>query len=469
MTLHHIRHVKETMRQISCEPEFCKVPDEGFTSEMFIIFGLEEYLGALSNALDIFHHYDVNLEHIESRPSKGEVGKYEFYCHCKSRQKESILEAIEKLRPKTCYLHILNCNTGENVKHGHESTISEWFPCKIRELDLFATRILSYGAELESDHPGFTDPVYRARRAEFADIAFGYKYGTPIPRVVYTEEEISTWRIIFKELTKLFPSHACKEFNNIFAMLVENCGLNENNIPQLDDISQFLKDCTGFTLRPVAGLLSSRDFLAGLAFRVFHSTQYIRHPSNPQYTPEPDVCHELLGHVPLFADPDFADFSQEIGLASLGAPDEYIKKLATCYWFTVEFGLCRQEGKLKAFGAGLLSSFGELEYCLTDKPTVKDFEPELTAEQEYPITEFQPIYFVAESFKHAKDKMCAYSQTIPRPFSVHYNPYTQTVTTIDNTNQLLYLVRNLKSDINNLEDALKKINATKDQMKPKDI
>ncbi|VDO19240.1 unnamed protein product [Heligmosomoides polygyrus] len=186
--------------------------------------------------------------------------------------------------------------------------------------------------------------------------------GEKIPRVEYTPQEIETWRTVYNELVSLYPTHACKEFNYIFPLLQQNCGFRSDNIPQLQDVSDFLKDCTGFTLRPVAGLLSSRDFLAGLAFR-------------------------------------------EIGLASLGASDEVIKQLATLYWFTIEFGICLQSGEKKAYGAGLLSSFGELQYALSDKPSVVPFDPAVTSTTEYPITEYQPKYFLADSFASAKNKL----------------------------------------------------------------
>lgn len=408
-----------------------------------------EEVGILAKFLAIFKKHAINLLHIESRPSAKSPDNCEFMVECAASQ--NLGAAIHELKAISEYLQIIS----RDYKDNKDSV--PWFPRRIRDLDRFANQILSYGAELDADHPGFTDPEYRARRKYFADIAFNYKHGQKLPHVDYSEEETETWGKVFRQLTTLYPSHACKEHNYVFPLLVENCGYREDNIPQLEDISNFLKDCTGFSVRPVAGLLSSRDFLAGLAFRVFHSTQYIRHPSKPFYTPEPDVCHELLGHVPLFADPDFAQFSQEIGLASLGAPDEFIEKLATCFWFTVEFGLCRENGDLKAYGAGLLSSFGELQYALEGTPEIRPFEPSKTALQKYPITEYQPIYYVAESFEDAKEKMIKYAATIPRKFGVRYNAYTQSIEVLDSKPQIQRLVNNISSEMSVLIDSLRKM------------
>ncbi|XP_049818909.1 protein henna isoform X2 [Aethina tumida] len=428
---------------------YIKIGRDSARSTCLIFAPPAESVGVLAKYLSIFEKFGVNLLHIESRPSTKDPGNYEFMVECAPTG--DIGRAINEIKEKTEYLNIIS----RDYKDNKDSV--PWFPRRIRDLDRFANQILSYGAELDADHPGFTDPVYRERRKYFADIAYNYKHGEKLPHVEYTKEEIETWGKVFRQLTKLYPTHACKEHNHVFPLLIENCGYREDNIPQLEDISNFLKDCTGFTLRPVAGLLSSRDFLAGLAFRVFHSTQYIRHPSKPFYTPEPDVCHELLGHVPLFADPEFAQFSQEIGLASLGAPDDYIEKLATCFWFTVEYGVCRENGEIKAYGAGLLSSYGELQYCLTDKPEIRMFEPAKTALQKYPITEYQPVYFLAESFEDAKEKMIKYAATIPRSFGVRYNAYTQSIEVLDSKPQIQNLVNNIGNEISILIDSLKKL------------
>lgn len=417
--------------------------------DISLLFAVDEKVGALQEILTFFKDNKLSLKHIESRPSKRDANQYDFAVTLDVKQAKILDDCLPQLKAL-----VKDCQVFNNE---FATANAPWFPRKIVDLDLFANKILSYGSELEADHPGFSDTEYRKRRTMLADAAFNYRHGQPLPHVNYTEDEIKTWGTVFTQLTQLYPSHACREHCRVFPLLIDNCGYRADNIPQLEVVSNFLKDCTGFRLRPVAGLLSSRDFLNGLAFRVFHSTQYIRHHSRPLYTPEPDVCHELLGHVPLYADPSFADFSQEIGLASLGASDDDIEKLATLYWFTVEFGLCRQDGEIKAYGAGLLSSYGELQYCLSDKPELRPFDPPKTAVQKYPITEYQPVYFVADSFEDAKEKVRSYASKLNRPFSVRYNAYTESVEVLTSQNQVIRLANTIQSDMTILVDALQKI------------
>jgi phenylalanine-4-hydroxylase len=402
-----------------------KEPEQ--SNKLGLVFQTSDEPGALEEVLKLFRSNSINLTRIESRPSKIGDDAYDFHVDLEGSAEDPSVERLLASLKDVCL-----------TVEAREPKLVPWFPRKIADLDQFSNQTLDAGVDLEADHPGFTDEAYRRRRKEIVESTqdFSFAVGGRIPDVAYNEQETETWGVVYERLGRLLPHYACKQYNYILPLMEKNCGYARDNIPQVQDISDFLKECTGFQLRPVGGLLSARDFLNGLAFRVFFSTQYIRHHSTPLYTPEPDICHELMGHAPMFADPDFADFSHEIGLASLGASDADIKRLATCYWFSVEFGLCRQDGGMKAYGAGLLSSFGELEYACSAQrpaggvdmfPTYLPWEPDVAASQEYPITTYQPTYFVADSLSDAKERMRQFADSLSRPFRVRYDPYSQSV------------------------------------------
>lgn len=249
-----------------------------------VLTEIDDTPGALHEILRYFWKYEINLTHIESRPTTKNNEGFNIYIDFHGHLGETKTDKLmRELRARCKNMLVLD-----------EREVP-WFPRHVSDLDRIASRTLDAGADLEADHPGFHDPVYRKRRTELANIANSFAHGDEVPFIQYTPEEISTWGTVYAKLKSLQDRYACPEYLKILPLMEKHCGYSENNIPQARDISNFLYAKTGFQLRPVAGLLSSRDFLNGLAFRTFFSTQYIRHHSKPLYTPEPDICHELLG------------------------------------------------------------------------------------------------------------------------------------------------------------------------------
>ena len=254
--------------------------------------------------------------------------------------------------------------------------------------------------QLDPDHPGFRDADYRARRNRIARIALQYEPGSPVPDAPYTAEEHALWRVIRDALEPAQRAHACAEYLEAARRL----DLPRERIPQLREVSERVRAISGFRLEPVAGLVAPRVFLESLADGVFLCTQYIRHHSTPFYTPEPDVVHELMGHALTLASPRLAELNRLFGRAVRRTrSNASLERLSRVYWFTVEFGVLREGGEVKAYGTGLLSSAGELEAMRGVELRPLDIEEASRAE--YDPTHFQPTLFCADSFDAMHDTL----------------------------------------------------------------
>jgi len=250
--------------------------------------------------------------------------------------------------------------------------------------------------QLDQNHPGFRDPGYRARRNLIAQKALRWRPGDPLPEVDYTETEQGVWRTVWQHLAPLHGKHASAEYR----FCSERVTFSHHRIPQLSEVNKKLAGTTGYSMVPVAGLVHSRAFLGNLRFDQFLSTQYIRHHTVPLYTPEPDIVHELVGHAATLADEGFAELNRAFGRAADRVSEDVLKQIERVYWYTLEFGVAKEGDQLKAYGAGLLSSFGELERFQTHARLVP-LNIEQMISRPYDPTVYQEVLFVAPSFQDA--------------------------------------------------------------------
>jgi phenylalanine-4-hydroxylase len=257
--------------------------------------------------------------------------------------------------------------------------------------------------ELAGDHPGFTDAAYRARRDDLASLAARWTPADPIPTPEYTDAEHSVWRTVSAALVGLHEQFACSAYLEGKDFL----RLPGDRVPQLTEVTEGLEPLSGFRYHPVAGLAPLRDFYRSFASEVFWSTQYLRHPSVPLYTPEPDVIHEVIGHANQLAAPGYADIYRLVGAAvERTQGEEALRFLSHVFWYSMEFGVVREGKELKAFGAGILSSVGETASFRDADVRPVDFLA--MGRAEYDITRFQPVLYCWSSPSELEDSLTAF-------------------------------------------------------------
>ena len=280
---------------------------------------------------------------------------------------------------------------------------------EVRDEDLPEFREIKFENinQLELDHPGANDAAYRKRRDNIADLAAKFRETHSITDVEYTDEEQKVWHIVATKLEEIQARRA----STFYLDAKRKLGITTKRIPQLSEMNKRLKEFSNWRLAPIEGLVETRAFLSWLSYRTMLCTQYIRHTSRPEYTPEPDIVHEAIGHIPNFTNRDFADFSQFIGHGARIANDKQLEELGRLYWFTVEYGLIEENGETKAFGAGLLSSFGELEHAFTNEVERRPFDLERVIKTDYSYSDMQPLLYVIPSYQFLKETTRKYIES----------------------------------------------------------
>jgi len=226
----------------------------------------------------------------------------------------------------------------------------------------------------------------------------------------YSDEDHEVWAIMYKKRMVQLETDA----SNVFLTGLRAINLGPYRVPEVSEVNARLAKLTGWASRPVPGYLPAKSFFAFLAHRQFPTTIAVRAKANLEYLPEPDIIHDVFGHVPLHADPVFADFLQTYGQAALHTNNpEHTERLARLFWFTVEFGLIREDGRLKLYGSGLISSEGEGHHALeSDKVDRRPFDMETVCDTAFEIDHYQPILYVLEDFAQLRDAMNTYAQRI---------------------------------------------------------
>ena len=250
--------------------------------------------------------------------------------------------------------------------------------------------------DLEPGHPGLGDEGYVERRRQLFHLCRRHRLeGLGPPLIEYTPEETRIWREVSPKLDELHARHACGLYNRAKCDLA----ITTAEVPQLRALSDRLRRETDLHLVPAEGALPYRTFYRYIGERGFPVTQFIRHGSHPEFTPEPDMIHDCLGHVPPLMNHDYAELLVLIGKAAASTPHgEQVLALKRFSWFSIEFGLIEEAGETKVFGAGILSSTGEIPYSLFS-PEVKrePFVTDVVVGTDYDPSRMQDHLFVAPS------------------------------------------------------------------------